>query len=68
MVTRYHSFLLRFWTSETSEELSWRFSIENPETGDKRNFASLGDLMDFIEILTEAPSAFREDTEGEFFS
>lgn len=64
MKTRYHSFLLRLWASETNGGKTWRFSIESPETGKKHKFANLGDLMDFLETLTEAPSVSRGDTEG----
>lgn len=65
--TRYHSFLLRLWASEANEKFILRFSLESPETGDKFNFASLGNLMAFLEILTEEPSVLGESTEGEIF-
>ena len=65
MKSRYHSFLVRMWASETNGELVWRVSMENSETGEKHIFASFGDMLNFLEELTLAPpSVARGSTEG----
>lgn len=46
---RYETYLLRCWQerSQQAEELVvvWRFSLENPHTGQRRGFASLEALL-----------------------
>jgi hypothetical protein len=64
MKTRYHSFLLRLWASESSGKNTWRASIENTETGKKTIFANLGDLLDFLEMLTASSSVSMEDSDS----
>jgi hypothetical protein len=43
----YHSYLLRCWaeSDETAELNVWRFSLEDPRTGQRRGFASLTELV-----------------------
>ena len=64
METRYYSFLLRLWASETNGMTTWRFSVESPETGEKQIFANLGDLLDFLDTLTASTSVSWEDSES----
>jgi hypothetical protein len=40
---QYHSYLLRFW-----RESSWRFTLENPHTGERKGFGSFEALMAFL--------------------
>ena len=63
METRYYSFLLRLWASETNGMTTWRFSLESSETGEKQIFANLGDLMEFLEKLAESSAVSRGNTE-----
>jgi hypothetical protein len=65
MAPKYHSYLLRLWTSGNNAESTWHISLESSETGEKRFFANLDDLVHFFENLTGAPSALQVDAEGE---
>lgn len=44
----YRSYLLRLWQIKYGEELVWRASLEDPFTGERRGFASLEALFDFL--------------------
>jgi hypothetical protein len=47
----YHAFMLRFWMErddDARENFAWRFSLENPRTGDLIGFADLDRLIAFI--------------------
>jgi hypothetical protein len=50
----YLSYLLRLWREENhgkaldANEATWRASLESARTGEKRTFASLDDLLDFL--------------------
>lgn len=46
----YFSFLLRLWRE--SDSAPWRASLEDPHTGQRRNFARLQDLFQAIEEET----------------
>ena len=49
---RYRSYLIAFWEERSQEpELSaeWRFSLEDPRTGTRRGFATLGALVTALE-------------------
>ncbi len=47
----YRTYLIRCW-EERSRDLTaptvWRFSLEDPQTGQRRGFASLEKMMGFI--------------------
>ena len=49
---RYHIFLLTLW-EERSQDLAkaavWRFRLEIPRSGERRGFATLEELMAFLE-------------------
>lgn len=47
------SFILRLWRVEQSDTLSWRASVENPETGKRIGFSSLEQLFAFLIDFTE---------------
>ena len=45
---RYQTFLLTFWeerSSKPEDRVIWRFSLEDPQTGQRRGFANLEMLM-----------------------
>lgn len=49
----YRSFLLRCWQGRgryTGSQGSWRYSLEDPVTGQKRGFTDLQALLAFIEL------------------
>lgn len=56
----YFSYLLRLWETTDGERRVWRASLEYPTTGQRRGFASLADLLAYLEHeigLTTGPSA-----------
>jgi len=53
---RYLSYLLRLWQTSDREERVWRASLESPGTGERRGFAGLKELFDFLKGQTELPN------------
>jgi hypothetical protein len=53
---RYLSYLLRLWQTSDTEKRIWRASLESPGTGERRGFAGLKELFDFLKGQTELPS------------
>lgn len=43
---RYHAYVLRCWAETPGV---WRFSVENPHTGERRGFGDMPALMAFLE-------------------
>ncbi len=60
----YHSFLVRFWTSESDEPPIWHISLESTRTREIRSFTSLEDLLNFFKELMRLPSASRRNPLG----
>jgi hypothetical protein len=51
---RYQVFLLRLWEERFEDaegEHTWRFSVEDPSTGQRRGFAELDGLCDFLRLV-----------------
>lgn len=48
----YLSFLLRLWQTQDRGHTIWRASLESPQTGDRQGFASLEELMVFLQQQT----------------
>jgi hypothetical protein len=44
----YLSYLLRLWRTPTAGEAAWRASLENPQTGERRGFASLDAMVAYL--------------------
>ena len=47
----YRAYLLRLWAERTSlveQPPTWRFSLEDPHTGDRRGYATLDALIDAV--------------------
>ncbi len=44
---RYQSYLLRCWeeADETAELIIWRFSLQDPRSGERRGFTNLTELI-----------------------
>jgi len=64
METRYHSFLVRLWTSGNSDP-TWHISLESSQTGEKKIFANLEGLHEFFENLVGELSVMRGAAENE---
>lgn len=47
----YRSFLLRLWLDSDSQ--TWRFSLEDPHTGERRGLANLDALIAFLKEAME---------------
>ena len=48
----YRSYLLRLWKDNAVEDIGtqdWHIALENPFTGERRRFATLKDLFNFLE-------------------
>ncbi|MCB0174956.1 MAG: hypothetical protein KDJ97_30895 [Anaerolineae bacterium] len=48
----YHAYLLRFWGERIhipEDAVVWRFSLEDPHTGERRGFANLQQLLAFLD-------------------
>ena len=45
---RYLAYLLRLWQADQNGNPVWRASLEDPRTGERRGFASLQSLIDFL--------------------
>ena len=49
---RYRAFLLRCWEvrgPESGEPVTWRFSVEDPRTGQKHGLADLDALTEYLQ-------------------
>ena len=44
----YHAYLLRIWQEKTTEAPVWRFSLEDPSSGQRIGFADLAALTAFL--------------------
>ncbi len=45
---KYRSFLLRLWQVEAEKKHVWRFSLEDPITGERKGFVNLGELTNYL--------------------
>ena len=49
----YLAYLLRVWQVESDGKLTWRASLESVHTGERRGFASLEILFEFLKGQTQ---------------
>ena len=49
---RYFAYLLRLWCVDTNGEVAWRASLEDSHAGERRGFANLDQLFEFLQELT----------------
>ena len=47
---RQASYLLRLWQAEAEGRVIWRASLQSPGTGDRLGFATLSELLSFLEL------------------
>jgi hypothetical protein len=55
---QYHSFILSLWAEGGALPNAppvWRFSLEEPHTGQRRGFKDLAELMRFLQVWTAVP-------------
>jgi len=50
---KYLSFLLRLWRVRQNDNDIWRASLEDSRTGERRGFAGLEALTEFLSQLTQ---------------
>jgi hypothetical protein len=53
---RYQAYLLRFWETRSlcpGRPSTWRFSLEDPQTGRMRAFTDLGALVTFLQAVLD---------------
>ena len=57
----YRSYLLRLWQVREEAGLAWRAMLEDVQTGEKRGFTHLDDLLTYLRSSTELPPKEAED-------
>jgi hypothetical protein len=61
---QYHVYMLRFWQERSQDEASpaWRFSLEDPHTGERYGFADCDGLYAFLnEEIAKEPQETAND-------
>ena len=59
------SYLLRLWRVESEGKLIWRASLHHSDTGERRGFASVGDLLRFLEAQYGLVGGAAADTQAD---
>lgn len=57
----YVSYLLRMWQTSDGEVCTWRASLEQPGTQERRGFATLEELFDFLRRQASPPPEVAKD-------
>ena len=60
----YQSYLLRLWRAKEGEE-GWRASLESAQTGERRSFATLDALFDYVRSQTRVEFSECSREEGD---
>jgi hypothetical protein len=58
------AYLLRLWQVRCEKGLAWRASLESARSGERRGFASLDELFDFLRGRTEEDEVMDDRTAG----
>ena len=58
---RYQSYMLRLWQTSNDGEQIWRASLESPGTGERRGFAGLKDLFNYLEAQIDQPPVYKPE-------
>ena len=61
---RYLAYLVRLWTVHANGDLVWRASAENAHTGERRAFADLARLCEFLPAAAEQEPPASGQLEG----
>ena len=48
----YHAYLLRIWLAPGATPPTWHASLEDPHTGERRGFANLTEVFEFLAAQT----------------
>jgi hypothetical protein len=60
----YQSYLLRLWRAKEGEE-GWRASLESAQTGERKGFATLDALFDYVRAQTRVELSECSREEGD---
>ena len=58
------AYLLRLWQVRCEKGLAWRASLESARAGERRGFASLDELFDFLRGRTEEGEVLGDEMAG----
>ena len=61
---RYIAYLLRMWQVRCEKGLAWRASLESARASERRGFASLDELFDFLLERTETDEGMGDEIAG----
>ena len=62
----YQSYMLRLWRIKDSKRYTWRASLENVENGELTGFATLQELIEFLQKLGREELESRKESEDKF--
>jgi hypothetical protein len=62
---RYVCYMLRLWRTGGGPESPWRYSLEEVRSGERRGFASLEALCDYLQGVMGGPGASVAQPPGE---
>jgi hypothetical protein len=61
---RYYSYVLRMWLAGDKEQSQWHTSLEDTRTGERRGFASLPALFEYLDQQTGQPGEHKKINKG----
>jgi hypothetical protein len=47
-LSRYRSYLLRFWLEDARSKFPWKITLINPQTGERRGFVDFDRFVDYL--------------------
>ena len=59
----YRAFLLRLWQVEQNGTVTWRCSLEEAVSGQRLSFASLVEMLGYLQAETSAPQSVAQNKE-----
>jgi hypothetical protein len=60
---RYLSYLLRLWQTSDGKKTVWRASLQSPSSEERHGFASLEELVSFLQAQAEQPEDERRKSD-----
>lgn len=54
-------YVVRLWQSDSTDQATWRASVQNPGSGERHIFANLEEFFAFVEEQTRSACAARAD-------
>ena len=55
-------YVVRLWQSDSTDQTTWRASVQNPGTEERHIFADLEEFFAFVEEQTRAAKVTSDDT------